>query len=199
MQSYSLKEYSFIERIKQELTIEEAVLRYAGVELKRKGRRLWGICPFHYERTPSFMVDIVKQKARCFSCQWYGDAIDLVGMVAGLNVHELAASLGIDTGQTMLPDRRKTLSMQLKQQQQIEQLVKNLQEQIDDFYLNLCSVLRATYPITDTIRTEADLERPGLSTVFDVQTMIPFLLDELMSEQPERQYAALAAARRLIM
>lgn len=199
MHSCSETNYSLIKQIKQELTIEEAVRRYAGVELKRKGRRLWGICPFHYERTPSFMVDVIKQKAKCFSCQWYGDAIDLVEMVAGLNVHELAASLGIDTGQTMLPDQRKTISMQLQQQQQIEQLVKNLQEQIDDFYIILCSILRATYPITDAIRTEADLERAGLSTVFDIQATIPFLLDELMSEQPERQYAALAAARRLIM
>lgn len=199
MQNYSLKEYSLIERIKQKLTIEEAVRRYAGVELKRKGRRLWGICPFHYERTPSFMVDVVKQKARCFSCQWYGDAIDLVEMVVGLNVHELAVNLGIDASPSVFPDQLKTVSMQIEQQQQIDRLVKNLQEQIDNFYLILCNILRATYPITDTIKTEEDFEKPGLSTAFDIQAMIPFLLDELMSEQPARQYAALAAARRLIM
>lgn len=43
------------------------------VVLKKKGRLLWGLCPFHNEKTPSFKVDPATQLWHCFGCGAGGD------------------------------------------------------------------------------------------------------------------------------
>ncbi|MCE5234670.1 MAG: DNA primase [Clostridiaceae bacterium] len=48
------------------------------VSLKPKGRRMWGCCPFHNEKTPSFSVDTDKQLYYCFGCHAGGSAIQFV-------------------------------------------------------------------------------------------------------------------------
>jgi hypothetical protein len=44
------------------------------VVLNKKGRLLWGLCPFHGEKTPSFKVDPATQLWHCFGCGEGGDA-----------------------------------------------------------------------------------------------------------------------------
>ncbi len=44
------------------------------VVLRKKGRLLWGNCPFHQEKTPSFKVDPATQLWHCFGCGSGGDA-----------------------------------------------------------------------------------------------------------------------------
>ncbi len=48
------------------------------VSLKRAGRRMTGLCPFHEEKSPSFSVDGEKQFFYCFGCKKGGNAIDFV-------------------------------------------------------------------------------------------------------------------------
>lgn len=50
----------------------------AVVELKKNGRQLKGLCPFHSERTPSFVVDARKQRFKCFGCGKAGDVVDFL-------------------------------------------------------------------------------------------------------------------------
>ena len=38
------------------------------VTLKRAGANLKGLCPFHDDRTPSFMVSPAKKLCKCFAC-----------------------------------------------------------------------------------------------------------------------------------
>ncbi len=57
--------------IKSRLSIEDLVKDY--VQLKRAGRNLKGLCPFHEEKTPSFMVSPDKGIAYCFGCHKGGD------------------------------------------------------------------------------------------------------------------------------
>jgi len=55
------------------------VVEQAGVRLKRSGSHRWqGLCPFHAERTPSFFVDVERQRFVCFGCKARGDVIDFV-------------------------------------------------------------------------------------------------------------------------
>jgi hypothetical protein len=62
--------------------IERAATRFdviAGdVALKRQGRELVGLCPFHAEKTPSFAVVAHKGFAHCQGCGWHGSAINYV-------------------------------------------------------------------------------------------------------------------------
>ena len=48
------------------------------VPLTKKGRKYWGLCPFHGEKTPSFSVDDDKPLYYCFGCKQGGNAIHFV-------------------------------------------------------------------------------------------------------------------------
>jgi DNA primase len=67
--------------------------------LKKVGRRLVGLCPFHSESTPSFSVNAEEGLYYCFGCQASGDAISFVRAMDGLDfvdaVERLAARAGI--------------------------------------------------------------------------------------------------------
>ena len=55
-----------LDEIQSRVEIAELIGRY--VPLKRAGRHFKALCPFHQERTPSFVVTPVKQIWHCFGC-----------------------------------------------------------------------------------------------------------------------------------
>ena len=87
-----------VSEIKSRLNIEDVVSQY--VQLKRAGRNLKGLCPFHQEKTPSFMVSPDKQIAYCFGCHKGGDIFKFVQEVEGVEFKDaikiLAERAGID-------------------------------------------------------------------------------------------------------
>lgn len=87
-----------IARIKEETDIGEVVRRH--VNLKPAGSVLKGLCPFHKEKTPSFIVTPGRGTYHCFGCQAGGDVISFVMEVEGLSFPEavelLARPLNID-------------------------------------------------------------------------------------------------------
>lgn len=48
------------------------------VELQSKGRDLWGLCPFHNEKSSSFKVDVERGFFKCFGCDAKGDSITFI-------------------------------------------------------------------------------------------------------------------------
>lgn len=65
---------SAVEKLKERIDIVELIGTY--VQLKKAGRNFKGLCPFHQEKTPSFVVSADRQLWRCFgSCGIGGDAI----------------------------------------------------------------------------------------------------------------------------
>ena len=48
------------------------------VPLKRDGRRYWGLCPFHHEKTPSFSVNSELNLYYCFGCKAGGNVVQFV-------------------------------------------------------------------------------------------------------------------------
>jgi DNA primase len=62
------------------------IVERAGVQLKRAGSNRWqGLCPFHADRTPSFFVDVDRERFTCFGCKARGDVIDFVRLHEQLN------------------------------------------------------------------------------------------------------------------
>jgi len=57
---------SFIARIKDAINIVQVISET--VSLKKSGKNLQGLCPFHVEKTPSFTVSEEKQMFHCFGC-----------------------------------------------------------------------------------------------------------------------------------
>lgn len=81
------------------------------VLLKKTGRNLVGLCPFHTEKTPSFSVNPEKKIFYCFGCGTGGDAITFLMKIDGVTfpeaVRNLASLYGID-----IPDRALSSSAQ---------------------------------------------------------------------------------------
>lgn len=72
-----------VEQVKDRLSVEEVVGQY--VELKPAGANLKGKCPFHAEKTPSFMVSPSRQTYHCFGCGVGGDIFTFVQEIEGLD------------------------------------------------------------------------------------------------------------------
>ncbi|HQS18626.1 CHC2 zinc finger domain-containing protein [Reyranella sp.] len=68
------------------------------VELKKAGREMTGLCPFHNERTPSFTVNDGKGFYHCFGCGAHGGAIDFVRQRQGLDFKAAVELLESENG-----------------------------------------------------------------------------------------------------
>ena len=75
-----------VQEIKSRLDIAEVIGDY--LPLKRKGNLLWGLCPFHGEKTPSFSVSRERQTFHCFGCGKGGDVFAFVMEQEGLSFRE---------------------------------------------------------------------------------------------------------------
>jgi DNA primase len=95
------------DRIKQDHPVAEVVSCY-GVKLKRRGRNLVGLCPFHEERKPSFSVDPERGLWYCFGCSEGGDVITFVQKMEGADFVEACGILtrgGLPELDRQVPDR----------------------------------------------------------------------------------------------
>jgi DNA primase len=73
-----------IDEIKRRNDLCEVVIEH-GIQLKRKGKYYFGICPFHQERNPSFTVSRDAGLFRCFGCGAGGDVIGFVARLHGVS------------------------------------------------------------------------------------------------------------------
>ena len=92
---------AFIQQLKQYSDIERTVSSY--VQLKRKGRYLSGLCPFHSEKSPSFFVYPQTQSFYCFGCGAGGDVITFIRKIENLDYMEAVRFLAEKNGMT-IPD-----------------------------------------------------------------------------------------------
>lgn len=78
-----------IDEIIEKLDIVQVVSKY--VALKKSGRNYKGLCPFHPEKTPSFIVSEEKQIFHCFGCNVGGNVINFLMRIENLSFSEAAA------------------------------------------------------------------------------------------------------------
>lgn len=97
------------DEIKSRCNIVDVVGRV--VPLKRSGSNYKGVCPFHNEKTPSFVVSESKQIFTCFGCGATGDVLEFVKRYYNLDfkgaVEMLGKEYGIDTSGAFKGGRRK--------------------------------------------------------------------------------------------
>ncbi|MDE1944547.1 MAG: DNA primase [Patescibacteria group bacterium] len=72
-----------VAEVKARLTIEDVVKPY--VQLRRAGRSLVGLCPFHKEKTGSFHVSPERGSWHCFGCGEGGDMFSFIEKAEGLD------------------------------------------------------------------------------------------------------------------
>lgn len=87
-----------IDRIRDTADILDVVSRY--VDMKKRGRNFFGICPFHNEKSPSFSVAPEKGIYHCFGCGVGGNAINFIMEYEKISfvdaLRELGEQLGIE-------------------------------------------------------------------------------------------------------
>lgn len=91
----------YIADLVQRNDIVDVVQRY--VQLRRRGRTHTGLCPFHNEKTPSFVVYPETQSFYCFGCGAGGDVITFTQRIDNLDYVEAVKQLAARAGMT-LPD-----------------------------------------------------------------------------------------------
>ena len=81
-----------IERIRNTADIYDVVAQY--VDLKKRGRNFFGLCPFHSEKTPSFSVAPDKQIYHCFGCGAGGNVFSFIVEHEKISFIEAVKQLG---------------------------------------------------------------------------------------------------------
>lgn len=98
-----------IDAIKQKLDIKDFVSGY--VSLRPAGRNLKGLCPFHKEKSPSFMVNPERQIWHCFGCGKGGDAFAFLMQYENIEFIEalkiLADRTGVELKRVGTSDQKK--------------------------------------------------------------------------------------------
>ncbi len=85
-----------IEEIKNRLDIVDQISKY--LELKPAGKNYVGLCPFHAEKTPSFIVSPDIQRYKCFGCGENGDILNFIQKIENIDFPEALEKLAKEAG-----------------------------------------------------------------------------------------------------
>jgi len=123
-----------VSEIRDRSSILEVVSDY--VNLKKTGKNYKGLCPFHSEKTPSFMVNEEKQIFHCFGCGAGGDVFTFLMKVGNFSfpqaVEELAKRYGV-----RLPPRE--LSPAKKKEMDKREILFKINQMASEYFHDLLS------------------------------------------------------------
>ena len=121
-----------IDEIKRRNDLAEVVTEH-GIELKKRGRTLFGLCPFHQEKTASFAVSREAGLFHCFGCGVGGDVIGFVGRFHRISFKEALEKLALRAGVSLdaFRDERPSLSR--------DEMARRLHEQAVARYARLAA------------------------------------------------------------
>ncbi|GEO77670.1 DNA primase DnaG [Companilactobacillus mindensis DSM 14500] len=99
----------FIDEVTSKTNIVDVISKY--VQLKESGKNLFGLCPFHEERTPSFSVAEDKQIFHCFSCGRGGNVYKFIMEMENKTFPEAVIEVA-QMGNISVPDQYENQSTQ---------------------------------------------------------------------------------------
>jgi len=92
----------WVEAVRQATDLAEVASRY--INLRKRGQKWVGLCPFHDEKSPSFQIDPEKKLFYCFGCHTGGDVFRLIEKLEHKSFGEVVRSLASEAG-ISLPER----------------------------------------------------------------------------------------------
>lgn len=129
MKSYDLK---FIQELKNKNDIIDVVGKY--VKLEMRGGNYWGRCPFHHEKTPSFLVNASEQYYYCFGCHKSGDVIGFIMEIESLDFFDAIKFLA-DCAKIPLPEAQYD-DGKIKEQKQYRERIFSVVRDTALFYVS---------------------------------------------------------------
>ena len=102
-----------IEQIKERLDIVDVISKY--VNLKQTGKNYSGLCPFHSEKTPSFIVSPELQRYKCFGCGEAGDIFNFVQKIENIDFVETLEKLAKEAGVKLIKKAPNTHLQRLEE------------------------------------------------------------------------------------
>lgn len=163
-----------ISQIKLSLSLIDVISKH--VQLERIGRNYRGLCPFHNEKTPSFVANEEKGKWKCFGCGKSGDLINFFSEINGLKNNQsikiLANKIGLNnTGRyrRQIDELAKKRAENLANQQKFKETLSML-------FDNLYKVRNLLKWILSHIEKERDLDAFG--EIYHELSYIEYLIEE---------------------
>ncbi len=124
---------NFLEQLRSRIEIEDIISEY--VQIKRRGKNLVGLCPFHSEKTGSFTVFPATQSYYCFGCGTGGDAITFIKNIENLDYIDAVTMLAHKAGLEMPEMKSQDINYKKKR----ETTLAINREAANYFYRNLLS------------------------------------------------------------
>lgn len=178
-----------IQSIQSQVNILDIVGQF--VQLRKQGKSLFGRCPFHDERTPSFTVTEEKQLFHCFSCGRGGNVFNFMQEFESLSFPESVvrvaelAHIPIDVD---LPSTQQVVS-------QKEKKLYEAHEKASEFYshvlLNTKGGQEALHYLTDRGYTIDTLKEFGFGFSLKDRTQLIQLLQDLELTEQEMEATGL--------
>ena len=122
--------HSVIEEIKYKSDLESVISSY--MSLKRRGKNLIGLCPFHGEKTPSFTVYPENGSFYCFGCKAGGDVFTFIKLIENLDYIDAVKLLADRCGVTVTESQQEDTLHNLK-----KRILEINREAARFFYSNL--------------------------------------------------------------
>lgn len=111
MPAYRISD-SYLEQLRDRNPVEDVISSY--IALKRRGKNLVGLCPFHNEKTPSFTVFPETSSYYCFGCGAGGDVITFIRSIENLDYIEAVRTLAERSGMDMPDEGHEDLNAKMK-------------------------------------------------------------------------------------
>lgn len=143
---------STIQRVMDATDIVDVVREF--VTLRKSGANYKGLCPFHSEKTPSFVVSPAKQLCKCFSCGKGGDAVHFLMHIEQLTYPEAIKWLGKKYG---IEVRDKELTDEERVAQTVRESMFVVNEWARDYFEDILH-----HPVDGVAVGMAYLRRRGL-------------------------------------
>src|SRR5438094_8300498 len=107
-----MRENSAVDQVRAAVDIVQVIGRY--VNVKKAGRTFKALCPFHTEKTPSFVIFPETGRWHCFGCGEGGDAFSFVMKVDNLTFPEALKQLAEGVGIPITENRSRPEARQEK-------------------------------------------------------------------------------------
>ena len=183
------------EQFKDELLRRVRIADVIGphVQLKKAGGRFYGLCPFHDEKTASFMVHSERQFFYCFGCGANGDAIGFLIEYHGLKFAEAVKQLAASVGMSVPKERTPTPRRVIQRRVDAEAMLQCLEHE-----LLICAIVTGDYeqgaPVSEEDRARFLQARSRIVNAVEfVQERRPFDYERRQMVIEKREQAKVAA------